>query len=60
MVKILKMYNGTNDILGVVGDKRNLERFVYKWEYVTNQTTGIHVVWEVGWGWRTRDTRRGL
>ncbi|KAH9492247.1 N-acetyllactosaminide beta-1,6-N-acetylglucosaminyl-transferase [Bulinus truncatus] len=40
MVKILKLLNGTNDILGVTGDLRNTERFMTKWKYVTNDSTG--------------------
>ncbi|KAI8786845.1 beta-1,3-galactosyl-O-glycosyl-glycoprotein beta-1,6-N-acetylglucosaminyltransferase 3 [Biomphalaria glabrata] len=40
LVKILKLLNGTNDVLGVTGESRNIERFMTKWKYITNETTG--------------------
>ncbi|CAL1538206.1 unnamed protein product, partial [Lymnaea stagnalis] len=40
IVKILKLLNGTNDILGVTGESRNPERYRTKWNYVANETSG--------------------
>ena len=40
MVQILKLFAGTNDILGTVGQNVQLERHENVHRYVINETTG--------------------
>ncbi|BFY99831.1 hypothetical protein BsWGS_02871 [Bradybaena similaris] len=40
MVRILKLFNGTNDIEAKTGTGRKMERYTYKYEYIRNHTSG--------------------
>lgn len=40
MVRILKLFNGTNDIEAKTGRGRKMKRYTYKYEYIRNHTSG--------------------
>lgn len=43
MVRLLKLYNGTNDVEAFTGNRLLKHRFETKWEYVTNRSSGKFV-----------------